>query len=61
MSSANEAGTVFGTRIATFSGMEILRSLGQISLMFLGAFLIVIAVAAAWAVTRARSQRVRTP
>ena len=39
--------------------MEILRSLGQIPLMFLGAFLIVFAIALVWAVARTRSRRVR--
>lgn len=41
--------------------MEVFRSLGQIPLMFLGGFLVVLAIAAVWAVTRARSRRVRNP
>lgn len=38
--------------------MEILRTLGQIPLMFIGGFLIVLVVAAAWAFGRARSHNV---
>jgi hypothetical protein len=39
--------------------MEILRTLGQIPLMFIGGFLIVLAVMIVWAFTRTRSRRVR--
>lgn len=39
--------------------MEILRTLGQIPLMFLGGFLIVLAVAAVWVFVQPRSRRVR--
>jgi hypothetical protein len=37
--------------------MEILRTLGQIPLMFIGGFLIVLAIAIVWAVTNSRSRR----
>jgi hypothetical protein len=37
--------------------MEILRSLGQIPLMFIGGFLIVLAMAIVWAVANLRSRR----
>jgi hypothetical protein len=40
--------------------MEILRTLGQIPLMFIGGFLIVLAVALVWAFTRARSRNVKS-
>ena len=36
--------------------MEILRTLGQIPFMFIGALLVVLAVALAWAVTKARGR-----
>ena len=39
--------------------MEILRTLGQIPLMFIGGFLIVMAVAGVWAVAQARSRHVK--
>ena len=40
--------------------MEILRTLGQVPLMFIGGFLIVLAMAVVWAVGRNRSRsRVR--
>jgi hypothetical protein len=39
--------------------MEILRTLGQIPLMFIGVFLIVLAIAAVWAFAQSRSRRVR--
>jgi hypothetical protein len=37
--------------------MEILRTLGQIPLMLIGGFLIVLAIALVWAVARARVPR----
>ena len=37
--------------------MEILRTLGQIPLMFIGGFLIVLVMAVVWAVAQARSRR----
>jgi hypothetical protein len=39
--------------------MDVLRSLGQIPLMFLGGFLIVLAIAVVWTVAHTRSRRVR--
>jgi hypothetical protein len=40
--------------------MELLRTLGQIPLMFIGGLLIVVAIALVWAVANARSRsRVR--
>lgn len=39
--------------------MEILRTLGQIPLMFIGGFLIVLAVAIVWVFVHLRSRRVR--
>ena len=47
-----------GIGIATQSDMEILQTLGQVPLMFIGGMLIVVAVAAVWAVRRARARRV---
>ena len=41
--------------------MEILRALSQVPLMFIGGFLIVLAVALVWAVAHTRSRRVRNP
>jgi hypothetical protein len=41
--------------------MEILRTLGQIPLMFIGAFLIVLAIGGVWAFAQSRSRRVRNP
>ncbi len=37
--------------------MEIFRTLGQIPLMFIGAFLIVLVVAVVWSFAQARSRR----
>lgn len=39
--------------------MEILRTLGQIPLMFIGGFLIVLAVAIVWVFVQSRPRRVR--
>lgn len=50
---------MFGTCIAFSQRMDILRSLGQIPLMFIGGFLIVLAMAVVWAVAHTRSRRVR--
>jgi hypothetical protein len=49
----------FGTDIATFSAMETLRAFGQVPLMFIGGFLVVLAVALVWAYVHTRSRRVR--
>jgi hypothetical protein len=50
---------LFGTGIASDQSMEILRTVGQIPLMFIGAFLIVLVIAAVWAFAQSRSRRVR--
>jgi hypothetical protein len=42
--------------------MEILRTLGQIPLMFIGGFLIVLVLGIVWAVAQTRSRRdIRNP
>jgi hypothetical protein len=39
--------------------MEILRTLGQIPLMFIGGMLIILAIAVVWAVAQARTRKVK--
>ena len=41
--------------------MEILRTLSQVPLMFIGGFLILLAIALVWAFAQTRSRRVRNP
>jgi hypothetical protein len=48
---------MFGTSIASLERMDILRTLGQIPLMFIGGFLIVLAIAVVWAIVQTRSRR----
>jgi hypothetical protein len=50
---------MFGTHIASGKGMEILRTLGQVPLMFLGGFLIVLAIAVVWAIGHGSRSRHR--
>jgi hypothetical protein len=46
---------MFGIRLAVTNSMELLRTLGQIPLMFIGGLLIVVAVALVWAVVNSQS------
>ena len=53
---------MFGTGLAFSRVMEILRTLGQIPLMFIGGLLIILALAVVWGVAQARSRReIRNP
>jgi hypothetical protein len=45
-----------GIGIADISGMTLLQTLGQIPLMFMGFFLIVLAVVLVWAIGRNRNR-----
>lgn len=46
--------TTGGTGLATLISMEILTTLAQIPLMFMGGFVIILAIAVVWALARAR-------